>query len=102
MLRKKAVLQSLSVPESVALYIFGSFLYIVKPNDIDLIIIYDNKIYPGSSIFKACQEILAGIKERVHSPIHVTYLSYEEERTIKFVEEVGAQLIATSSLPYNH
>lgn len=99
MLRKKAVLQSLSVPKSVALYIFGSFLYMVKPNDIDLIIIYDNKIYPGSSIFKACQEILAGIKEQFHLPIHVTYLSYEEERIIEFVKEVGAQLIEKSSSP---
>ena len=93
MRRKKVALRHVSMPDGIALYIFGSCLKSETPNDIDLIIIYDKNIYQGSTIFKICAKMLEEVSDFFNLPIHTTYLSQEEEHRIDFIKKVGAELI---------
>jgi len=88
--RKKIQLNLRRVPKDIDIYIFGSYINSEKPNDVDLIIIYDSNIYAKNSIYDYCSNIINQIKEKSRLPIDVTFLSIKEEIEIQFVEFVEA------------
>ncbi|NEW06861.1 hypothetical protein GK047_12680 [Paenibacillus sp. SYP-B3998] len=80
-------------PEHIDFFIFGSYLYSVNPNDVDLIVIYDSHIYNGTNIFYECFKLINLIEETLGLPVDVTYLSIDEEIETQFVKIVEAKSI---------
>lgn len=96
MQRKKIQLSLKKELKQVDIYIFGSFLSSMKPNDIDLIVIYDSTVYKRDSIYWYCLNLIDQIRQKTGLPVDVTYLSTDEEVDNRFVETVNAVSITTS------
>lgn len=94
--KKKIQLSLKKELKQVDIYIFGSFLNSMKPNDIDLIVIYDSTVYKRDSIYVYCLELINQIKQKTGLPVDVTYLSTDEEIDTRFIEIVNAVSITTS------
>ncbi|MEK3836541.1 nucleotidyltransferase domain-containing protein [Paenibacillus sp. FSL R7-0128] len=90
MQREKVQLSLRKVPENIDVYVFGSYIISERPNDVDLIIIYDSNIYSGTNIYNVCLSLLKEIKEKSGLPVDATYLSINEEIETQFVEFVKA------------
>ncbi|WP_172619620.1 nucleotidyltransferase domain-containing protein [Paenibacillus alvei] len=76
--------------EQLDVFIFGSYISSEKPNDIDLLIIYDSNFFPRKSIYEYCSNLINQIEEKCGLPVDVTYLSINEEIENRFVEFVKA------------
>ncbi|WP_405114229.1 hypothetical protein MHH28_09430 [Paenibacillus sp. FSL K6-1217] len=90
MQKKKVPLSLRKVPENVDIYVFGSYIISERPNDVDLIVIYDSKIYSGKNIYNVCLSLIKEIMEYSGLPVDATYLSINEEIETHFVELVKA------------
>lgn len=77
-------------PSKVEVYVFGSILTSKKPNDLDIIIVYNSKEHPGSSIYKSCRNLLNTLHKTFKLDIDITVLSYSENEEIGFTEKVQA------------
>ncbi|AKN31870.1 DNA polymerase III subunit beta [Clostridium carboxidivorans P7] len=79
------------VPSSTEIYVFGSVLRSLQPNDLDILVIYDSKVYPKANIYDACKRISEVLYEAFNLPIDLTVLSYSENDAMNFIKEVKAR-----------
>ena len=64
-------------------YLFGSILTSNYPNDIDILILYDN---PNDILlFKKCIK-----PDSLNFPLDILYLTFEEEKQFNFIQEQNA------------
>lgn len=87
-----AASESCSLVDSV--WIFGSCLVTNRPNDIDLLVVYD----PASSLevsgVLSCREVLAAhLLSVLQLKPHIILLSRDEELELKFSESEGGRKI---------
>lgn len=78
------------VPSSSEIYVFGSVLRSSQPNDLDILVIYDSKIYPKANIYNACKRISMILSEAFNLDVDLTVLSYSENDRMNFIKEVKA------------
>lgn len=80
----------LEVPSNAEVYVFGSVLRELKPNDLDILVIYDSKAYPKANIYNACKRITEILVETFNLDVDLTVLSYSENNRVNFIKEVRA------------
>jgi predicted nucleotidyltransferase len=81
----------------VKFYLFGSFLKSNKPNDIDILILYDNSLDSNLSIVLGLKKVLKEKAESIFSiPLDITLLSYMENDEVNFIETEKAILFYSS------
>ena len=80
----------LAVPRRSEIYIFGSALTSLVPNDLDVLVIYDSHKYPKATIYIVCEKISGILKKNFNLDVHLTVLSYLENREKNFIEEINA------------
>lgn len=78
------------VPRYTEIYVFGSVLKSLQPNDLDILIIYDSKAYPKANIYNSCKSIREVLYEIINLPVDLTVLSYYENYSMNFVKEINA------------
>ncbi len=78
------------VPSYTEIYVFGSALKSLQPNDLDILVIYDSKVYPKANIYNAFKSISEVLYEVFNLPIDLTVLSYSENNSMNFVKEIKA------------
>lgn len=80
----------LEVPSNTEVYVFGSVLRELNPNDLDILVIYDSKTYPKANIYNACKSITEVLVETFNLDVDLTVLSYSENSRVNFIKEVKA------------
>lgn len=80
----------IQVPKYVEIYVFGSVLKSFRPNDLDILVIYDSNIYPNTNIYTACENICTVLYKTFNLPLDLTVLSYSENDSVNFDKEVKA------------
>lgn len=80
----------IEVPNNLEVFVFGSFLKIDKPNDFDLIILYDSAIISSCDIYDYSSLFIESIKTSIGLNIDITYLTKSENDVINFIDEVSA------------
>lgn len=80
----------LEVPKNTDIYVFGSVLISLQPNDLDILIIYDSKIYPKASIYNESKNICNKLSKLLNLQVDLTVLNYSENYEMNFIEEVKA------------
>ncbi|WP_278599773.1 nucleotidyltransferase domain-containing protein [Clostridium tertium] len=78
------------VPNSTEFYVFGSILSSPQPNDLDILVIYDSKVYPKANIYNACKSISEILYKTFNLQVDLTVLSCSENDRIDFIKEVKA------------
>lgn len=80
----------LKVPKESRVYIFGSSLRCGKPNDIDVLVLYDSHNYVGKSTYAAHKQLKEQIEDITNLPADMTLLSYSEEKELSFIKNSKA------------
>ena len=75
------------------IYLFGSALHSVKPNDLDIVIVYQKKKLSFESIIQLKYKLIEIIENKINLPIDVCLLSDEEVLSNPFLEDENAKLI---------
>lgn len=57
---------------------FGSACYRIRPNDIDMLFIYDASLLPPGTAYSAFKPLMTDIEHSVGIPIHSVVLSQDE------------------------
>ncbi|WP_236883230.1 nucleotidyltransferase domain-containing protein [Clostridium botulinum] len=78
------------MPRSAEIYVFGSVLRSLEPNDLDILVIYDSKIYPKANIYIACKKMIDILAKTFNLDVHLTVLNYSENNEMNFVKNVKA------------
>ncbi|WP_088233120.1 nucleotidyltransferase [Bacillus cereus] len=78
------------VEEEFKIYLFGSALYLSKPNDIDLMIQYDSGKINIKQILNIRKEIRIELHKRLNMDIDISIISDLEEKEINFVNNENA------------
>lgn len=78
------------VPKDTAVYVFGSILNSISPNDLDLLVIYNPNTYPKTEIYNCCEELISSLSKYFKLDVDVTYLTYSEVKQVSFIEKVEA------------
>lgn len=76
------------------IYLFGSCIYCDQFNDIDLLIVYNNKDVLPENVYHLCKPILDKLQESFKNPLHVLILHNEEVIEHDFINEVNACYIS--------
>jgi hypothetical protein len=77
-------------PAFSSAYIFGSFLHSDSPHDLDLLIIYDDRLCPPSDAYRLHVEFVQQVHTVLCLDIHLTLLTQQEEQGCGFIEDTGA------------
>lgn len=80
----------LQVPKNTEVYVFGSILKSLKPNDLDILVIYDSNLYKNASIYVECEKMINFLTTTFNLYVHLTALSYLENQNENFIDEVNA------------
>lgn len=80
----------LEVPKNTDIYVFGSVLRELNPNDLDILVIYDSKVYPKANIYNASKRLSEVLIETFKLDVDLTVLSYSENDKEDFIKEVSA------------
>lgn len=76
-------------------YIFGSFLNNKKPNDIDILVVYDPKKISPKNVYIEFNALFGNFENEMKLPIDVLYLTYSEALSSKFVIKEKAELLSS-------
>lgn len=80
----------LKVPKNTDVYVFGSILNSLAPKDLDILIVYNTRIYPKSTIYKSSEGLTKILFEVFKLDVDLTVLSYSENNEMNFSKEVKA------------
>ena len=72
---------------------FGSALNKAKPNDLDLVLVYDPSALPIQSVLEVRDLLVRLVWEDVGLPADVILLSYREENRMHFIAEQSASRV---------
>lgn len=70
--------------DQIRIYLFGSAKYKISPNDLDILLTYNNKALSLVEISVIKQELKIHLDMLI--PTDLLVLSYEEERQISFIK----------------
>jgi len=80
----------IEVPNDIEVFVFGSVLISDSPNDLDIIIIYDNGVISSRDIYKYTSNFIENLSGVTDLFIDITYLTKSENENIDFVNLVSA------------
>jgi len=78
------------MPEGSQAYVFGSFLTTDQPEDIDVLILYDPSVCPPEGAYSAHALFAKNLRQLSGLPVDLTLLTYEEERSSRFIQDTKA------------
>ena len=78
---------------NTGLYLFGSYLKSVDPNDIDLLWLYDKAAMSPEAMMVMVNKRESFMATRLPQPIHHTILSTTENAEMGFLESVDATFV---------
>lgn len=78
------------IPDHSKVFVFGSILAAAKPNDLDLLILYDEEKCSAKDIYNSHSELFQLLERSLGLPVHVTALTLKEESEVKFLSKVNA------------
>lgn len=82
------------LPKGSQAYVFGSYLFVGEPRDIDILILYDPYLSSPKDAYKVHREFVDEIQQLTGTPVDLTLLTYSEERNLGFISDTGAVPIA--------
>ena len=82
------------LPSGSEAFIFGSYLSVAKPHDIDILILYDPKLHAPKDAYKVHREFVNEVGKLAGIPVDLTLLTFAEEYSIGFIEASHAIPIA--------
>ena len=85
---RKVVENAQDIPSGVRIYLFGSACYRQRPNDIDMLYVYDATIVPTDTAYSRFQPLSRRIEEAVGIHVHHTVLSPKEAMESRFIERI--------------
>lgn len=88
-----------ALPEGSTVYLFGSAARGKRYNDVDLLILYDPALCPPSLAHKAHRAFVDGVAELLDAPVHLSLLTYAEERGAAFIARVRAVPLKDAPTP---
>src|SRR5690242_14139862 len=90
------------VPSSSKLYIFGSALTSISPNDLDVLIIYDPFICPPEDAYRFHSETIFDLETCYGLPVHLSLLTPSEESGTDFIGRTRAIEFAVAQRGLTH
>jgi len=81
---------AISSPNHSKVFVFGSVLNSVKPNDLDVLAVYDEAHCPPTEAFIRHRGLKAALSAIFDLPVHLTLLTESEESNVRFIERTGA------------
>jgi len=78
------------LPKGLEVFIFGSFLYKLNPNDLDMLVIYDLEFISSSEVSIKCKECIFLLSKYFTLKVDVIFLTIDENKGSGFVEKVHA------------
>lgn len=85
---KNVVENAADLPNGTRVYLFGSACYRQRPQDIDILIVYDEDVVPSRSAYSCFQPLSRSIEDAVRIPCHPTVISIREINNSRFIERV--------------
>ena len=79
-----------ALPEGSSVYLFGSAAHGRRYNDVDLLILYDPASCPPRLAHGAHRAFVAHVAGLFDVPVHLSLLTYAEERGAEFIARVRA------------
>jgi len=79
-----------SLPKSSTAYVFGSFLRSNSPRDLDVLIVYDQRLCAPSEAYRYHDDFIRQIQSVVNIDVDVTLLTQEEVKSSRFIENTDA------------
>lgn len=95
-LKNKIIENFPSIPEGIDVYLFGSVLNSEEINDIDLAIVYDNKVVDLETAIKIRISIRDKVEEITKLQSDILLLSQEENDEVEFIYNVKNEKINAS------
>lgn len=80
----------INLPKNSKVYIFGSALYSDKPNDLDVLIVYDPGCVHPKDVYNVYDNFLMSLSKRHNLKTDVTFLTINENLSDGFVDRVKA------------
>jgi predicted nucleotidyltransferase len=80
-------------PKGSTAYIFGSALETDHPNDLDVLIVYEQKLCPTDAVYDRHKKFVRNIEESLEIEIDCTFLSEREEKNIQFISSEDCILL---------
>lgn len=77
----------------INIYLFGSALTEINPEDIDLLFVYSSEAYSFNSILELRRRVRSLISNTLNKKIDIILLSDKEVLNNSFIEDEGAVLI---------
>ena len=78
------------LPSGSQAYVFGSYLFVGEPRDIDILILYDPTLSDPKAAYKVHCEFVDEIQQLTGTPVDLTLLTYSEEKNSDFIGDTGA------------
>ena len=85
------------LPDGASVYLFGSACYRNRPNDIDMLFVYNASLLPPATAYAAFKPLIRRIESEVAIPVHPVVLSEREAQESGFIEDI--EPIALKSMP---
>lgn len=80
----------IKAPENSMLYIFGSFLHVECPADLDVLVIYDPSIVHPATAYIAHEPLFNELNRHTGLAVDSTLLTHSEAKQTNFAFIVGA------------
>lgn len=78
------------LPSGSQAFVFGSYLSVAQPRDIDILILYDPALHSPKDAYKLHRTFVDYVEQLVGIPVDVTLLTYAEEKSTGFIEDTHA------------
>jgi predicted nucleotidyltransferase len=76
------------LPDGTEVYVFGSYLDTVEPEDIDILVVYDEHACHPKNAFVTYKLLLQQIENILSYKVDLTLLTKKEERSLRFKDRV--------------
>ena len=75
-----------NLPKNSDIYIFGSFLNNAHPNDMDILIVYDDNLCSPKLAYREFHSIIRQLEQLFSLKVDVTLLTRDEENSVNFIK----------------
>lgn len=80
----------IKLPKNTRIYVFGSYLNVNNPNDLDLLIEYDPKFVNPAIAYKKYKKLMKPLRTQIKLDIDLTLLTFKEIEETKFLNKSKA------------
>lgn len=92
-MKMEILFTAIRIPDFSKVYIFGSALISPHPNDLDVLIVYDERYCSPETAFDMHKQMIDDLESVSNIPIHVTMLSKGENSKAMFHKQINAVLL---------